>query len=158
MVRLLVATCLLAFSSLTLAEQGDLAIQNRTVAYHNGNTKTNDIVPAIGIEYEVIDRIKVGYFYGRNSIPSGFAKHKHSNWLQAQYIFYRDKKFDMGVMASVANGYESKYFDDNIRESVSIQGCYKTNMNIHTCLHYTPWSDSPIPVQSLGFIVKFIIK
>lgn len=158
MVRLILSFCVLVFSGMALAEQGDLMFQHRTVAYHTGNTKTNDIVPAIGVEYEVIDRVKVGYFYGRNSIPAEYAYHKYSHWLQAQYIAYRDPKWDVGLMASIANGYETRTSRDDIRESVAIQGCYKTDMKIHACAHFTPWSDSPIPVKSLGFIFKYMIN
>lgn len=160
MVRLILAFCALVFSGMAAAEKGDLMFQHRTVAYHTGNTKTNDVVPAIGIEYEVIDRVKIGYFYGRNSIHSDYALHKYSNFLQAQYIVYRSPKVDVGLMASVGDGYETQRFKDDRRESVAIQTCYKTDtsLKIHACAHYTPWSDSPIPVKSLGFIFKYMIN
>lgn len=158
MSRLLLALCVLVFSGLASAEQGDLVIQTRTVAYHSGSTKHNNIVPAIGVEYEVLDRVKVGYFYGRNSILSEHALHKYSHFLQAQYIVYRDPKWDVGLMASVGNGYETRRFKDDRRESVAIQTCYKTDVKIHTCAHYTPWSDSPIKTQTLGFIIKFVVN
>ncbi len=153
MFRILFVLALL-FSSLAHAEQGDLHFQTRLYAHHFGTANNN--VPAIGLEYEAVDRVKLGYLYGRNSMMGRNGQAFYSNWLMAQYVFYRDPKWDLSAGGWVADGYNTPYNrKPDIKYSLIMQACHNTTETMQICGNLHGYStNGHIPSAVLYFKFK----
>ena len=152
MARLFLVFCLL-FSGIASAKEGDVAVQVRTIAHHFDGGDSNDNIPGLGIEYEAWDRVKLGYIHGRNSMTTV----RYSNYLSAQYVWFRNKEWDVGTVVSVADNYRTRYVHDDTKTLVSFQGCNNTTERLQVCGIYNAYATGTY-TPSVALLFKFRIN
>jgi hypothetical protein len=149
MKKILFCIFTLIVASSAMAAQGDLNLQVRTIAQHFDGEKHNDNVWGVGIEYEPIDRVKVGFIHGRNS----FVETRYSNYLLTSYSFYRSGVWDLAGGIWVADNYQTRIQSDT-KTTAFLQLCNQTTEVIQICGNYNVASTG-VYVPSGGIVVKW---
>jgi len=149
----ILAVILMTLSGLAFANEGDLSVQVRTVGIHFDGGNTNDNLWGAGLEYEPIDRVKIGYLYARNSMVG---TPRYSNYLQAQYIFFKHNDWSVGAGASLGDNYKTATQSD-VKLFGIIGICNQTFERVQLCGNYTPISTGKT-VTSVSFVAKFLVN
>lgn len=149
----ILAVILLTLSSIANANPGDISLQIRTMGVHFSSGNHNDNLWGAGVEYEPVDRVKLGYLYARNSM-TGPAH--YSNYLQTQYVFFKHNDWSVSAGATVGDGYKSATQSD-VKVFGMLGLCNQTFQRVQLCGNYTPVSTGTT-VTSISFVAKFLLN
>lgn len=150
-----ILTLLLAtLTSISLfANQGDLSIQVRTIGEHFSSGNYNNNLFGAGVEYEPIERFKIGYLYARNSFAT---ETRHSNYIQTTYDFYRNKEWSAYAGVTAGDNYKTSTQSD-VKYFGIVGACNQLAQKIQLCANLSPVSTGN-QVQSGSLIAKFYIN